>query len=396
MCPSYRATREEQHSTRGRARLLQEMLQGDPLDGGWRNEAIREALHLCLSCKGCLSDCPVNVDMATYKAEFQHHYYRGRLRPRAAYSMGMIHRWARLLAPVPWLANLATQTPGIGRLARAVAGIAPERPVPVFAPRTFRRSWKGGSEPAAQPDSRPRVVLWTDSFNNHFSPDALHAAAAVLEAAGCAVTVPRSNLCCGRPWYEYGRLDQARRELRRTLAGLRSELEAGAHVVGIEPSCLSVFHNEMPSLFPGDAEAERLRRRAMLLGDYLETVAHYQPPPRAGRVLVHGHCHQRAVFGMDAEVALLRRTGMEVRLLDDTCCGMAGAFGYETDKYAVSQAIFDQGWGAALRIEPPDTLLIANGFSCREQVRQLAGRNALTLAHMLLPHPRPALDEVPS
>ncbi len=378
MCPSFRATREERHSTRGRARLLQEMLQGDPIRDGWRDEAIHDALHLCLGCKGCKADCPVNVDMATYKAEFLHHHYQHRHRPRAAWSMGLIHRWARLLAPVWWAPNLATQTPVFGRLSRAAAGIAPQRPVPTFAAKTFRRSWKPG------PDrGRPPVVLWTDSFNNHFTPEPLFAAAEVLDAAGYAVTIPRTNLCCGRPYYDFGRLDDAKRTLKQTMDGLRRELDAGAYVVGVEPSCLSVFRDELPNLFPNDPEAKRLSSRSMLLAEFLEKVAHFDPPKLSGPALVHGHCHHKAVFGMACDAAQIRKSGLDARILDDGCCGMAGAFGYEEDKYPVSLAIFDQGLGATLRQAPPDTLLIADGFSCREQVEHLTGRHPLTLAEVL-------------
>jgi len=378
MCPSFRATRDERHTTRGRARLLQEMLQGDPIRDGWRNEAIHDALHLCLGCKGCKSDCPVNVDMATYKAEFLHHHYRDRLRPRAAYSMGLIHRWARLLAPVWWAPNMATGTPVFGRLSRAVAGIAPQRPVPSFVRRTFRSAWR-----APPPEGRPPVVLWTDTFNNHFGPEPLHAAAEVLEAAGYAVTIPRRNLCCGRPYYDFGWLLPAKRMLKRTMVGLRRELDAGAHVVGIEPSCLSVFRDELRNLFPDDPEAERLARRTKSLAEFLETVAGFEPPRMSGGVLLHGHCHHKAVLGMAADAALLRKSGLDVRVLDDGCCGMAGAFGYEADKYEVSVGVFEQGLGTTLKRTPPDMPLVADGFSCRQQVEQLTGRHAVTLAELL-------------
>ncbi|HYH17735.1 MAG TPA: FAD-binding and (Fe-S)-binding domain-containing protein [Azospirillum sp.] len=377
MCPSYRATREEKHTTRGRARMLQEMLQGDPVRDGWRSEAVRDSLHLCLSCKGCKSDCPVNVDMATYKAEFLHHHYRGRLRPRVAYTMGLINMWARWLAPVWWAPNLATQMPVFGRLSRAVAGIAPQRPVPTFASPTFRRAFR--PEPGR---GRPPVVLWSDTFNNHFAPEPLFAAAEVLDAAGFDVRIPRGNLCCGRPYYEFGWLDAARRTLRRTMTGLRRELDAGAHVVGVEPSCISVFRDELPNLFPDDPEAKRLTARSMLLAEFLETVARFDPPRLSGRALVHGHCHHKAVIGMGCDAAQIHKSGLDARILDDGCCGMAGAFGYETDKYEVSVGIFDQGLGASVRAAPDDTLLIADGFSCRQQVEQLTGRRVYTLAEV--------------
>lgn len=377
MCPSFRGTREERHTTRGRARLLQEMLQGDPIRDGWRDEAIHDALDLCLGCKGCKADCPVNVDKATYKAEFLHHHFKQRGRPRAAYSMGLIHRWARWLAPVWWAPNLATQTPVFGRLSRRLAGIAPQRPVPTFAPRTFRHGWR-----PQPPRGRPPVILWTDSFNNHFTPEPLAAAAEVLETAGYAVTIPRRNLCCGRPYYDFGWLDAAKRTLRHTMAGLRRELDRGAYVVGIEPSCLTVFRDELPNLFPDDPEAKRLTARSMLLAEFLEKVARFEPPALSGQALVHGHCHHKAVIRMDCDTAQIRRSGLDARVLEDGCCRMAGAFGYEAHKYELSVGIFDQGLGATLRAAPPDTLLIADGFSCRQQVEQLTGRRPLTLAEV--------------
>lgn len=378
MCPSFRATREEKHATRGRSRLLQEMLQGDPLQGGWKDQAIFDALDLCLQCKGCKADCPVNVDMATYKAEFLHHYYQGRPRPRSGYAMGLIHRWARLLEPVWWAPNAVMRTPVFGRLSRTVAGIAPQRPVPRFASPTFRRAWRPKPRPG-----RPPVILWTDTFNNHFSPEPLFAAADVLDAAGYDVRIPRRNLCCGRPYFEFGWLEPARRMLRRTMRGLRRDLDAGAHVVGVEPSCLTVFRDELPNLFPGDAEAERLRDRSLLLAEFLETVAGFTPPRLSGTFLVHGHCHHASIIGMEHDAAMLRGGGCAFRVLDDGCCGMAGAFGYENTKYEVSVAIFNQGLGRTVRSMPPGTRLIADGFSCRQQVAQLTGRRVPTLAEVL-------------
>ena len=384
MCPSYRATHEERHTTRGRAHMLQEMLQGDPVRKLWRSDAVREALDLCLSCKGCRSDCPVNVDMATYKAEFLHHYYKGRLRPRAAYAMGEIHLWARLLEPVAGLVNLFTQTPGLKQLPNWVAGIHPARTPPAFAMRSFRRSYRPNGN--GRGDTRrdgPLVVLWTDTFNNHFTPGPLHAAAEVLEAAGCRVELPRANLCCGRPLYDYGLLGQAKRTLRRTMAGLREQLDRGAYVVGVEPSCLATFRDELPNLFPKDAAARRLAGRAMLFGEFLDKVLHYDPPGMQGRAILRAHCNHKSVFGVEHDKAVLGRTGLDFEWLDDNCCGMAGAFGYEVRKYGVSLRIAEDVTLPAIRMAPPETRIVCDGFSCREQIRQLAGREVVTLPELI-------------
>jgi Fe-S oxidoreductase len=322
--------------------------------------------------------------MAAYRAEFLHHYYRSRRRPRAAYSMGLIHRWSRWLGPLRPLANVATGRPLFGGLARLVAGIAPQRPVPQFAPRTFRQGWRPRAGRArAGRGNAPRVVLWTDTFNNQFAPDALHAAAELLCDAGCEVVIPRHDLCCGRPYYDFGWLDEARQMLGRTLHGLRRELDAGAHLVGLEPSCLGVFRDELPALFPKDATAALLSRRTHLLGEFLDGLAGWRPPALQGRALLHSHCHTHALFDTEADARVLRRTGLDVRKAEAGCCGMAGAFGYETHKYEVSRAIFDQGLAPLLAGLPDDGLVVADGFSCRQQVAQLSGRPALTLAEVL-------------
>ncbi|HEX6938236.1 MAG TPA: FAD-linked oxidase C-terminal domain-containing protein [Longimicrobiales bacterium] len=381
MCPSYRATREEMHSTRGRARLLFEMLQGDPLRDGWRDPHVKESLDLCLACKGCRNECPVNVDMATYKAEFLSHYYRGRRRPVTAYSMGLIFRWARLAAIAPRAVNLFAGMPGLRRVAKAMAGIAPQRRIPRFAPRTFKRLFRRRPPGDA---SRPPVILWPDTFNDHFHPETALAAVDVLEAAGYRVLVPEPWLCCGRPLYDFGMLDTARRLLRRTLRVLRPQIEGGIPIVGLEPSCAAVFRDELVNLFPNDADARRLSNQTYLLSEFLENHAPgFRPPALRRKALVHGHCHQKAVMGMDADQAVLARLGLDYTILDSGCCGMAGAFGFEAGKYDISMRIGELVLLPAVRAAAPETLIIADGFSCREQIAQATGRRALHLAEVV-------------
>jgi Fe-S oxidoreductase len=269
MCPSFMVTREEEHTTRGRARLLFEMLPGNPLTDGWRDEPVREALDLCLACKGCKGDCPVNVDMATYKAEFLSHYYQGRLRPITAYSMGLISWWARLASHLPGVVNFLTHTPPFSRLAKAAAGIAPERRLPVFAHEPFTQ-WFRTREPRNV--GRPRVLLWPDTFNNYFHPETAIAAVEVLEAVGYQVEVPEHSLCCGRPLYDFGMLELAKRWLRQILETLRVPIAAGLPLVGLEPSCVAVFRDELTNLFPHDEDAKRLRHQSFLLSELLEKI----------------------------------------------------------------------------------------------------------------------------
>ena len=254
MCPSYRVTREEMHSTRGRARLLWEMLNGNPLKKGWRNETVHEALDLCLACKGCKGDCPVNVDLATYKAEFLSHYYRGRLRPRHAYAMGLIYWWARIASRMPALVNFVTKTPGTADIAKWLGGTVAAREIPQFAEQTFTDWFRRRPTPNLH---KPPVLLWPDTFNNHFYPEVLKAAVNVLEAAGFRIEVPDVPLCCGRPLYDFGMLDLARRQLRQILAALKHAIAEGVPLVGMEPSCVAVFKDELVNLFPHDEDAAR-------------------------------------------------------------------------------------------------------------------------------------------
>jgi Fe-S oxidoreductase len=387
MCPSYMVTREEKHSTRGRARLLFEMLQGNPLRGGWRSEEVHEALDLCLACKGCKGDCPVNVDMATYKAEFLSHYFAGRLRPRSAYAFGLIYWWAGIAARFPSLVNFTTQAPLLSSLAKLAAGIAPQRRIPRFAPETFRHWF---SSHRGRVDGPP-VLLWPDTFNNHFHPRTAIAAVQVLEAAGFRVRIPEQILCCGRPLYDFGMLGLAKRLLGQILDSLRPDIRAGVPIVGLEPSCVSVFRDELINFFPEDADARRLSQQCMLLSEFLEKKApDFQLPRLRGKAIVHGHCHHKALMKMTDEERVLGRMGVSYELLDSGCCGMAGAFGFEKgDHYEVSIKAGERVLLPAVRKATADTMVIADGFSCREQVTQAAGRTPVHLAEGI----QLALDE---
>jgi FAD/FMN-containing dehydrogenase/Fe-S oxidoreductase len=380
MCPSYRATREEKHSTRGRAHLLFEMMRGQELNG-WRDDAVRQSLELCQACKGCKHDCPVNVDVATYKAEFLAHHYEGRLRPRAAYSMGLIHRWARVAALAPGLANLLSRSRATSSLFKRLGGIAPERQVPAFAARTFKQRWRRRPTRNA---GAPPVLLWPDTFNDHFFPDTAMAAAEVLEALGFQVTVPDGDVCCGRPLYDFGMLKTARRLLQKDLRALRTAIAEGVPVVGLEPSCVSVFRDEMTNLLPHDRDAARLAKQTQLFSEFVVAHARVDDLRRLDRkAVVHGHCHEKALFGMDSEMELLRRLGVDARRLDTGCCGMAGSFGFEAgEKYRVSMAIGELDVLPKVRQAEAAALVVADGFSCREQIRSATTRRALHVAEV--------------
>jgi FAD/FMN-containing dehydrogenase/Fe-S oxidoreductase len=381
MCPSFRVTREEEHSTRGRAHLLWEMAKGEVIRDGWRSEEVKESLDLCLACKGCKSDCPVTVDLATYKAEFLSHYHEGRLRPINHYAFGNIDLWARLASNAPGLANLTTQLPFLRDIAKAVAGVPAQRSIPAFAPQTFK-SWFRRHQPR-HPDG-PLVVLWPDTFNNYFLPHTAQAAVDVLENAGFRVELPQGNLCCGRPLYDFGMLDRAESLLLQILDALAVEIEAGIPVIGLEPSCVAVFRDELCNLFPNDERAQRLSRQTFLLSEFLDNYKDLIPLPRLERkALVHGHCHHKSVLKMNAEESVLRRVGLDYQTPSPGCCGMAGSFGFEDEKYDVSIAIGELELLPAIRRTPPDWFVIANGFSCREQIAQETDRHALHLAEVL-------------
>ncbi|MGE5199113.1 MAG: (Fe-S)-binding protein, partial [Rhodospirillaceae bacterium] len=405
MCPSYMATGDEQHSTRGRARLLFEMLQGEVVTEGYRSEAVKDALDLCLSCKSCKSECPTGVDMAAYKAEFLAHYYEGRRRPLRSYAFGLINHWAAMAEYAPWLANFFMRVPPFSSLVKWALDVAPERRLPLFARRSFRRSFEAGQKtedvvspaPARRTLSErggstrvegrvpnlQRVLLWPDCSNNYFHPDVAHAAVAVLEAAGFTVVIPRDRLCCGRPLYDHGMLTAARRRLVEILESLRGEIEAGTPIVGLEPSCVSVFRDELLRFFPGDPLARKLSEQVLFLTEFL--VKHDAVPAGGlqGRAIVHPHCHERASLCLDDDIAVMQATGLEFQVLDAGCCGMAGAFGFERGHFEVSTTVGERVLLPAVRTASPETYIVTNGFSCREQIAQLTGRRVWHVAEVL-------------
>ncbi|MEU7135565.1 FAD-binding and (Fe-S)-binding domain-containing protein [Streptomyces sp. NPDC046261] len=431
MCPSYRVTRDERHSTRGRARLLHEMLAGEVVTDGWRSPEVREALDLCLACKGCRSDCPVGVDMATYKAEFLHHHYQGRMRPAAHYTMGWLPLWLRLAEPAaPLLGRVAPRGPSAAAVKR-LAGIAPERDLPRLAPEPFTRWWRrrtaartaaaaplpgagragagqaragragadragadqaGPGQAGADPAGAGRagagasgtaVVVFPDTFTNYFTPSAGRAAVAVLEDAGLRVVVPPRPVCCGLTWISTGQLTRARAVARRTLDVLEPALAAGLPVVGLEPSCTAALRADLPELLPHDPRARRLASSVRTFAQVLEDRAPHWSPPRVDRpVAGQTHCHQHAVLGDAAEHRLRERAGL-TGALSGGCCGLAGNFGFEPGHYEVSVACAEEQLLPALSAAPEGAEVLADGFSCRTQITQLTGKQGRHVAEVL-------------
>ncbi|PJJ58308.1 FAD/FMN-containing dehydrogenase [Mumia flava] len=396
MCPSFQATRDEKDSTRGRARVLQEMVDGRLLDGGFRDPAVHDALDLCLSCKGCASDCPTGIDMATYKAEVLHQTYRRRLRPRSHYALGWLPRWARLSSPFAWLVNVLLATPGLRSLALWGAGVDRRRSIPRFASRTWRssarragRTARGGPVPGVGPGrtagaevARPRLLLWADSFTNYFATSPGLAAVRVLERAGYAVEVLDEQACCGLTWISTGQLDAARRHVERTVAALHPYVVAGVPVVGLEPSCLTVLRQDALELTE-DPRAAEVAAGVRTLAEQLAVTPGWEAPDLGGtEIVAQPHCHQASILGWKADADLLEGAGASVRRLGG-CCGLAGNFGVEQGHYEVSVAVAQHQLLPAVESAPPGTVVLADGFSCRTQLDDLAGTRALHLAELL-------------
>ena len=383
MCPSYMATREEIHSTRGRARILFEALTTDLLPEGFADSALKDALDLCLACKGCKRECPSSIDMAAYRAEFFSHYYRNHRRPLSSSFFGLLHEVSAFASYVPSIANTFSGLPALAGFLKNAIGIHPRRDLPRFARPTFR-TWFGRR--AAPRASQREVVLFPDTFVNFFEPQIGIAAVEVLERAGFRVILPPRDLCCGRPLYDQGMLARAKWRLREAMEVLGPFAAANIPIVGLEPSCILTFRDELPSFFPGEKRASDLAAHSMLLDEFLVREApDFVPTEIRGSAIVQGHCHQQALAGLENEVALLSRApGLKVEVLDSGCCGMAGAFGYDREHYEVSKAIGARGLIPALEAAPPETIIVADGFSCRSQIRHFCpSRRPMHLAEVL-------------
>jgi Fe-S oxidoreductase/FAD/FMN-containing dehydrogenase len=378
MCPSYLVTHEEKHSTRGRAHLLHEMVRGEVIRDGWDSAEVEDALTLCLACKGCRKDCPTGVDMATWKAEFRAHHYRSRRRPRSGWSMSHIQRWARLAEHAPWLANFAVATAGPAALSKLIAGIDQRRRMPRFAGRSFRKEFRQSGR------GGERVMLWADTFNNYFRPGTAMAAARLLEAAGYEVLVPKDPLCCGRPLYDWGYLDEAKALWEQSFKSLHETIASGIPIIGLEPACTAAFKDELVGLFPDRDEAKSLSGQAIQFGDFVaKNFDRFPAPKKGGSAIVQAHCNHHAVIGFKTEMELLGRLGLDVERPPQGCCGMAGSFGFAAETYDVSQLIGERVLLPTVRAAPPDMLILADGFSCREQIEQGASRKTTHIAELL-------------
>lgn len=384
MCPSYRATKEERFSTRGRSRLLWEMLQGEVITDGWQSLEVKEALDTCLACKGCKSDCPSHVDMASYKAEFLSHYHEKNPRSRQAITMGRIGDWAPLVGKFSWFINGVMQTPILSSFAKWIGGVAQERTIPKFASPSFRKQFTPLKH---SQKNQQKVILWVDTFCEHFHPEVANAAVQVLKYAGFEATLPKTPLCCGRPLYDFGYLDLAKQKLEKILEAMGDQLNgndgAPIAIVGLEPGCMSVFKDELLKFFPNDPKAKLLSTNTYLLGDFLHEHG-YLPPPLDCEVLVHSHCHQKSLFGTKGDVALLAAMGAKAKFIDSGCCGMAGSFGFSPKHIEISKAVGELILLPAIRQADVETIILTNGFSCREQIEQETGRKVMHLAELLL------------
>ncbi|MFD0865165.1 FAD-binding and (Fe-S)-binding domain-containing protein [Tessaracoccus lubricantis] len=390
MCPSYQATRNEKDSTRGRARALQEMVNGSLISGGWRSPEVHAALDLCLSCKGCARDCPTGIDMAAYKARVTHETYKGRLRPRNHYALGWLPRWGRLITSVPGLGrlvNLVGATPGLGHLLKFAAGVDGRRQIPRFASKTARRRVLGArsARAAASQASKGRVLIWVDSFSDCFESTSFAAMVQVLVRLGYEPEVLDETACCGLTWISTGQLDGARRQLTNAAAVLARYVRDGVPIVGVEPSCTAVWRSDAPELLPHDENVAALNGTVLTLAEFLTADPDFVAPDLSGHTIVaQPHCHHASVIGWAKDHAILLATGADLVQVGG-CCGLAGNFGVEIGHHEVSVKVFEHDLGPAVEAHP-DAIVLADGFSCQTQLSSLAGRSSMSLAELLATH----------
>ena len=387
MCPSFQATGNEKDSTRGRARVLEEMINGRLVEGGWAAPELHQALDLCLSCKGCRRDCPTGIDMAAYKARVLDETYTGKLRPRSHYALGQLPRWGRMITRLPALARLAnfgTRLPGISRLVKIIAGIDHRRSLPAFESTkiTGRVPVAGSPASLAGRSAMKPVIIWTDSLSSQFAGGPIPSAITVLERAGYQPYLLPRTACCGLTWISTGQLDGARRQLRQATAVLAPYVDAGIPIVGLEPSCLAVWRSDAGELLD-DPRVARVASGVHSLAELLTRTDGWQPPDLTGtELVVQPHCHHASVTGWQTDAELLRRTGASITTVGG-CCGLAGNFGMEQGHYEVSVAVAEHDLLPAVRAAGAEAIVLADGFSCRTQLAELGGRTAISLADLL-------------
>ncbi|HXU87905.1 MAG TPA: FAD-linked oxidase C-terminal domain-containing protein [Methylomirabilota bacterium] len=383
MCPSYMVTRDEEHSTRGRANALRAVLSGRMAPAEFTGRRLYEVMDLCLECKGCKAECPSNVDMAKMKYEFLHHYYAANGRPLRNRLFGRIAALNALGARLPAVANRLANLPLNRWVLEKIAGIDRRRPLPALAEETFESWFRRRPRPAAAP--RGQVVLFHDTFVTYNVPGIGHAAVQLLEAGGYEVVLV-DRKCCGRPMISKGMLTEAREHARYNVERLHPYAARGVAIIGLEPSCLLTLRDEWVDLLRTE-EARLVARQSALLEQFLlRERERGLTLPFSGRrqhALLHGHCHQKALVGTAPTVAALTWAGFDVSEVDSGCCGMAGSFGFEREHYDVSIALGNRRLAPAVKATPADTAVIAPGISCRQQIEHLAGRRALHPAEAL-------------
>jgi FAD/FMN-containing dehydrogenase/Fe-S oxidoreductase len=382
MCPSFQATGNEKDSTRGRSRILQDAVAGNLGPAGLSTPEVGEALDLCLSCKGCRSDCPTGVDMAQYKSEVLYARYRGRLRPRSHYSLGLLPLWLRAARQAPRLVNALSNIQALNPAVAWLAGIDARRQVPRIGRTSERSAWRAAQRQPVPNASTKRVVLFVDTFTNSFTPHVANAVVEVLRSAGYEVHVPHTDICCGLTWISTGQLDGARRRLDRTAAALHPYVSQGMTVVGIEPSCTAALRSDLTELV-GGRRASEVSAAVKTLAELLVSDNDYRIPDLSDvDIVAQPHCHHHAVLGWQADRTLLERGRARVVSVGG-CCGLAGNFGAERGHYDLSVAVAETQLLPALRATAPSTVVLADGFSCRTQIEQLSDRRGMHLAELL-------------